>query len=263
MDAILTLTLMHDRHLSAVSNTKLSTTEAYHWYRATYSFNKQLSRPLQAEQQAALWTTAALLGTITFCHIEARTPEEAWPLKLPSSSDLDWLRMSDGKKEVWKLTQPLKADPVFRALVAVHTNDLLPTPSTKPELKALPLEFISLYGLDATSTSDNNPYHAAATGLAQILDLDRPITTILSFLTLISTMHPDYKRLLERKDPRALLLLTCWYAKVCQLQVWWLRRRAVLEGQAICIYLERHYRHEINIQTLLQFPRTIFCSLSS
>src|ERR1700722_20036258 len=252
MDAILTLTLMHDRHLSPVSNTKLSTTEAYHWYQATCSFNKQLSRPLQAEQQAAIWTTAALLGTITFCHIEARTPEEAWPLKLPSSSDLDWLRMSDGKKEVWKLTQPLKDDPVFQALVVVHTGDLLPAPSTRPELKALPLDFISLYGLDATSTTDNNPYHAAAASLAQVLDIDRPITTILSFLTLISAMCPDYKRLLERNDPRALLLLAYWYGKVCQLQVWWLQRRAVLEGQAICMYLERYYRHEINIQTLLQ-----------
>lgn len=171
--------------------------------------------------------------------------------------------MSDGKKEVWKLTQPLKADPVFHALVAVQTNNLLPTPSTRPELKALPLEFISLYGLDATSTSDNDPCHAAATDLTQISDIDRPITTILSFLTFISTMHPDFKRLLERKDPRAPLLLACWYAKVCQLQVWWLRRRAVLEGQAICIYLERHYQHEINVQTLLQFPRTVFCSLSS
>jgi hypothetical protein len=263
MDAILTLTLMHDRHLSAVSNTKLSTTEAYHWYQATGSFNKQLSRPLQVEQQAALLATAALLGTVTFCHIEARTPEEAWPLKQPSSSDLDWLRMSDGKKEVWKLTQPLKADPVFHALAAVHTNELLPTPSTRPEPKALPLEIISLYGLDATSTSDNNPYHAAATDLAQVLDIDHPITTILTFLSFISTIHPGYKRLLERKDPLALLLLACWYAKIYQLQVWWLQRRALLEGQAICTYLERHYRHEIKIQTLLKFPRTMFCPLSS
>jgi hypothetical protein len=127
MDAILTLTLMHDRYLFAGSNTKLSTIEAYHWYQAPCSFNKQLSRPLQMERRAALLTTAALLGTITFCHIEAMTPEEAWPLKLPSSSDLDWLRMSDGKEEVWKLSQPLKAGSVFHALAAVHTNDLLPT----------------------------------------------------------------------------------------------------------------------------------------
>jgi hypothetical protein len=213
MDTILTLTLMHDRYLFAGSNTKLSTIEAYHWYQATYSFNKQLSRPLQVERRAALLTTAALLGTITFCHIEARTPEEAWPLKLPSSLDLDWLRMSDGKKEVWKLSQPLKADPVFHALAAVHTNDLLPTPSTRPELKALPLEFISLYGLDVTSTDDNNPYHTTATDLAQVLDIDHPITTVLTFLSFVSTIRPDYKRLLERKDLRALLLLACWYAK--------------------------------------------------
>jgi hypothetical protein len=138
--------------------------------------------------------------------------------------------MSDGKEEVWKLSQPLKADPVFHALAAVHMNDLLPTPSTKLELKTFPLEFISLYGLDVISTDDNNPYHAAATDLAQVLDIDHPITTIL--LSFVSTIRRDYKRLLERKDPRALLLLACWYAKICERQVWWLRQRALLEGQS-------------------------------
>src|SRR6202022_3727073 len=95
MHAVLSLTLMHDRHLSAL-NTKLSPTEAFHWYQGTALFNSKLSGPIQPSERDALWAAAALLGTIAIYYVEANTPEEAWPLKSPSSLDLNWLRMSAG-----------------------------------------------------------------------------------------------------------------------------------------------------------------------
>lgn len=258
MHAVLTFTLMHDRYLSATPYAKQSTTEAFHLYQGAALFNSKLSKPIQPSERGALWATAALFGTITFCHIEAKTPEEAWPLKPPSSSDLEWLRMSDGKKEIWKITQPLTADGVFQALAPANMNDSLPTSSTVPELDALPSEFIELYSLEATSTPSHNPYHAAASALAQALKIDCHYSTIMNFLSFISHMHPDYKQLLERKDPRALLLLACWYGKVCQSRHWWIWRRAALEGQAICIYLEKYHRHETDIQKLLPFPMMMY-----
>jgi hypothetical protein len=94
-----------------------------------------------------------------------------------------------GKKEVWKLTRPLKADRVFHTLAAVHTNDLLPTPSIRPEIEALPPKFIGLYSLDATSTSDNNPYYSAAFGLAQVLDIDCPPNHNNSELSIVYQHH--------------------------------------------------------------------------
>jgi hypothetical protein len=256
MHALLSLTLMHDRYLSTELNTKLSTTEAFHWYQGIALFNRKLSGPIQPSERDALWATAVFLGTIAFFYIEAKTPEEAWPLKPPSSLDLSWLRMSDGKKEIWKIAQPLRADSVFQALALENTN-FLPTSSTGPGIEALPSEFIELYGLDATSTADNNPYYIAASSLAQSLNIDSNLSIILNFLSFISYMRPDYKRLLERKDPRALLLLAYWYAKVCQCQRWWIWRRTALECQAICIYLERYHRHETSIQKLLQFPSMV------
>ena len=257
MHAILALTLMHDRYLSVPSDTKQSTSEAFHWYQATALFNSKLSKSIQPSERAALWTTAALLGLMAFCHIEAETPEEAWPLKPPSSPDLEWLRMIDGKMEIWKITQPLRADSVFQALAPAQANDFLPTPLTGPQRDALPSEFVELYGLHATSIADHNPYYAAASALAHSLDIDSIPSTILNFWSFTSHMHPDYKRLLEHKDPRALLLLACWYAKVCQSRHWCIWRRAALECQAICMYLERYHPYETSIQKLLQFPSMI------
>lgn len=191
---------------------------------------------------------------IAFGHIEAKTPEEAWPLAPPSPLDLNWLNMSDGKKEIRNITQPFRADCVFQALALEYTN-FLPTPKG-PGCEALPIELIDLYGLDATSTIDNNPYHATASTLAKSLNSDCQYTIILNFFSFVRHMGPDYRQLLEQKDPRALLLLAYFYAQICQYQHWWARRTAP-ECQAICIYLERYHGQENNIQILLQFPKAM------
>lgn len=254
MHAVLTLTLMHDRHFSTALDTKGSPSENFHWCQSIALFNSKLSGPIQPSERDALCFAAALLGVLTFCHIEAKTPEQAWPLKPSSALDLNWLRMSDGKKQIWRVCEPLRADSVFQPLGPIFVNGP-PALSVMPGLETLPPELINLCGLDATSTSDNNPYQAAATALARSLNIDSYQSTIVSFLSFISHMRPEYKRLLERKDPCALLLLAYWYAKVCQYRHWWIFRRAVLECQAICMYLERYHRLKPGMQELLQFLR--------
>lgn len=255
MHGLLALTLMHDRSLSAAPNTNLSTTEAFHWYQGIALFNSKLASPIQASERDALYATAAFLGVIAFFYIEAKTPEEAWPLKPPSALDLDWLTLSDGKKEIGKITQPGGGKSVFETLRANDTIKLQLTSSTVPGLEALPSELIQLCGLGNTPIPDNNPYHAVASALAMSLHSDCQPSIILSFLSFISNILPEYKQLLKRKDPCALLLLAYWFAKMCQYPHWWIFRRAALEGQAICIYLQRYHGNEPDIQKLLQFPR--------
>lgn len=255
MHAILSLTLMHDRYLSAAPNAQLSTIEAFHWYQGTALFNAKLSGPIQASERDATYATAACLGVIAFYYIEARTPEEAWPLKPPSSLDLNWLVLSDGKKELAKVTQPAGEKSAFQTLMPFENTKPRSTSSTVPGLEALPSEFIQLCGLDTMSNAGENPYYAVASGLAKSLHSECQITTILSFLSFIMNMLPEYKRLLKQKDPCALLLLAYWFAKMCQYPHWWIIGRAALEGQAICIYLQRYYGDEPDIQKLLQFPR--------
>jgi hypothetical protein len=271
LHAIVTLTLMHDRYLSADPDPKLSLLEAYHWYRATSSFNRELGQNPQANQRGALLATSALLGCITFFYLESATAEEAWPLLPPSPSDLNWLRMSDGKKEVYKLIRQSHSepDPLFHSLAAVYTDELLPTPlGVRPGRidAVLPPEFFRVYNLDPGSsiTEDgDDPYQWAATKLAQVLNADCALLTVLfTFLWLISNVRTGFKSLLEQKDARALLLLAWWYARICQLGVWWLSRRVVLEGQAICLYLERCCPFDEDIQILLQAPKAVLFSAS-
>ena len=262
MHGVLSLTLMHDRYLSGASNTKLSVTEAFHWYQSTALFNEKLAEPIDIAERDALWATAACLGTIAFYYLEAKTPEEAWPLKAPSPMDLNWLSLSEGKTTLWNMTRPSAAKSVFEKLSPYQNTAPKPPAPIEHGLEALPSGFMKLCGLDAASTSVNNPYYAVASNLAKTLHSDSKLNTILSFLHLVMTIPPEYRELLKCKDPCALLLLAYWFAKTCQFPHWWIVKRAALEGQAICIYLQRWYGDNADIQKLVQYPMMMCGSVS-
>jgi hypothetical protein len=79
----------------------------------------------------------------------------------------------------------------------------------------IPPEFLRLCNISSTSSGIDNPYHPMALELAQILYPNFPMDNIfLGICYFISSMPGHFKSLLEDKDPRALLLLACWYAKV-------------------------------------------------
>jgi hypothetical protein len=251
MHSLLALTMMHDRHLQCTLATQ-TTTETFHQYQSIALFNARLAKPVQPSppESVALWVTAILLGIMSFCRVEATTPEDAWPLKPTSASDLAWLAMSEGKTQLWKMTQPFTTESRFAALVPPSAKGIVPKSSTTSELNVLPLELVNMCGLDKVA-DNRNPYHAVAATLAKVFNEDY-ISTLLSFLVLINNIPPKYKLLLRQKDPRALLLLAYWYAKLCEFELWWIRPRASLEGHAICIYLGRYHQDDSRLQSLMR-----------
>ncbi|KAK9427001.1 hypothetical protein V1505DRAFT_95659 [Lipomyces doorenjongii] len=254
MHVVQTITAIHDRYLSASPNSRYSITEIYHWSQAAALFHQKLSSPVKPSDRDALLATASLICIIAFSWVEASNPEEAWPLKRAEPSDLEWLRMIDGKAAVWKIANPLRPDSIFHDLAADYEIDYPFSALTRRGIEGIPCAFVLLYSVDNSSTVHSNPYHAAVHTIAPLLHIECDPSTVVRFLSFITLMQPAFKRLLEQKDPRALLLLAYWYAKVCH-SLWWMVRRAVLECQAICIYLERHHAGERAIQEMLQFPK--------
>ena len=168
-------------------------------------------------------------------------------------ADLFHRRMSDGKKAVWKLADPMREGSIIReAWTPQQAEPLRLSPKLDPEYY---LSFIDLYGLDDKFSVEANPYGQAAALLMPLLEIECNHSTIAKFLSFIGHTEPEYRQLLSEKDPLALLLLAYWYAKLCQYKQWWVQPRAVLECQAICVFLERYYSDEDRIQTLLRFPR--------
>ncbi|KAK3670097.1 hypothetical protein LTR78_010037 [Recurvomyces mirabilis] len=258
---IFTIVLMHDRYLSDDPWQGPTTEETFHHYHGTAMFNKMLSAPLAHSEKDAMWAAAALLGAITIAAVDAKTAEGSWPLKAAAPQDLDWLRMSDGKKEVWRLADPLREDSIWRPALMYQFDKDPPALARRPELKAFVPVLTRLCGYDSTSDGTGNPYHTATSIVIRLLPIQCTHSTILYFLSFIGHMEPEFKDRLHQKDERALLLLAWWYAKMLDYPSWWLQRRANLECKSLCIYLSRRYMMTTDVGKLLEFPK-MMCGLA-
>lgn len=266
MHIILTLTMAHTRQLLDLSNPqKAAETDsaiAFHWSRGAALLNHALSTDIPPSARDALWATAGLLGALAFSSLSATTPAQAWPLKPSSPADLDWLGMTEGKKAIWKIANPMREDSIFYP----HVLDFLKFASppvaslSQHEMQNLPAELVRLCGLDraspfasttaspaasqsSTDSLEDNPYLAPAVFLASSMAIPCTTKNIGLFLGFFGSMHPAFKLLLKEKDPCAMLLLACWYTKLCECPLWWSWRRAHLESRSICSYLALHPVH--------------------
>ena len=234
-----------------------------HWYLATSCFNMDLALAVKntahqnpdIRQQAALFTTSALLVALTFCYIEARTLEEAWPLAGgPSPStpeDLQWIRMITGKVSTQTLTKGLATDPVFHSLVLMDEQDKSTFPSfnmtTPPAIER-----------DCFSELEQLVCGPEVEALMQIADSNCVVTIVFSFWAFVGGMTADFEYCLRHKKPAALLVLLYWYARLNPLPLWWLKARTTLEGQAICTYLNRYHGHDLRLKEALGWPSQVF-----
>ena len=250
MHVTLALAATHDRYLTTPATGRRSAAEDYHRSQCAALLNRKLSQPIQPEDLDPLWAAAASLGLLALSSVEASTPEEAWPLKTSSgpSDDLDWLRMSEGKMAVWNLTDPLRPGGMFRAMAEEYAQWFSPLPSAG--IHGVPSALSRLCQLDVFSTAETSPYFAAVHTLARLQNVPADQMTTSKALTFVSHMQRSFKGLLQEKDPIALLLLAMWYS-IARPSVWWFEQRATVEGQAICLYLQRYHQSNSLIQASL------------
>ena len=116
MHAIQMITAIHDRYLSHDYSSKPSPKELYHWSQAIALFREKLSSSISPSEHDALWITSIFLAGIILAYVDASRPEEDWPLQSSSPFDMVWLRMIDGKKKVWNITDSLRKDGIFHKL---------------------------------------------------------------------------------------------------------------------------------------------------
>ena len=255
MHAMLTLTLMHDRYLSGTAHTPLSVIEAFHWQQSLQMYIRKLSGPLKPSDMDCVWATGAIMCVTTFSHLEAQTPWEAWPLKASSPLDLNWLKIAEGKKQ---FLERMQSTTTTGALLNQTAVSILLDESAISVFDGLPYEMVTLLGLDdPTSNYDNNPYYFTASSLGTVLASESKRDIVLNYIRFLITMNSRFRKLLESKDSRALLLQAYWYAKLLQYPHWWIHRRAQLECEDICIYLKIHHSDNVAIQNLLRYPRSM------
>ena len=246
LHTIFTLTFQHDQYLGIGSPTENTAAMAFHWSRAAALLNERLTAGVAPAERDALWACAALLGALAFSSIEARHPEDVWPLH--PASNLDWLRLTEGKKEVMRITDPMREDSIFRHTRPYFSQYASPNMASMDELQRLPATLFRLCKFDDTKLHSDDPYYGPASMLAQTQELECNLENAGRFLSFFGCLNLQFKRLLNQKDPCAMILLGYWYAKMCQCQQWYTWRRSYLESQAICNYLIHNYYHDTEIQ---------------
>jgi hypothetical protein len=257
MHIALGFTLMHDRHLISSPPHPPSIAELAHFARGTALFNSKLSGPLTPSEKDAIWGASTLLGSSTLAHIDAVSLEQAWPLRKPSESDLDWLRMYNGKREIWRIADPTRLNSCLRLMGQEVDKFLKEISITEPGLKQLPGELRQLLGLQGHINLSSNPYRIPANILNNLMLMESSRTSILAFISFAILMRADFKQLVVDKDPCALILLAYWLAEFSQHPAWYVWRRSILECQAICLYLDRYHGDIQHLDIILEHPRRI------
>jgi hypothetical protein len=250
MHTILAIAAAYKRCTDDALNTHRTKREAYHSYQSAQLFNQMLSHPAACDNHGdSLWATAALLGMMAVTSIETSDPEEAWPLRPSHPSDLQWFRLNEEKKAVWNLTNPLRPGGLFQPMAHEYAMFHFQIPPFGAE--GIPTDLAHVCGLNASSTPDNNPYFIAAHILTQTQTCqDRGEHVGIRMISFISQSQASFKSLLQQRDPVALMLLARWYAQA-RGALWWVQRRARVEGQAIQIYLKRLHHDYGRIRSLL------------
>ncbi|KAM5374749.1 hypothetical protein ACJZ2D_006393 [Fusarium nematophilum] len=248
MHASLAVAFTYDRHLNTSSSCRRTMEECYHWSQSTVLLNRRLRGPIEAKDKDPIWGTAAALAVLAFSSPDASTPEDSWPLKSSGTSDLDWLRMNEGKMSLWHIVNPLRPDSLFCVMAATFAYMLSPLPEAG--IDSMSRALAAVCHLKDSSTAETNPYLLAAHAVSQILDLpDSEVTTGQTQLFTRSIKGP-FKELLQKKDPVALLLLYLWYRKASR-SIWWIELRARLECPSICSYLRLHHRENVAVLAFL------------
>jgi hypothetical protein len=248
MHASLAVAFAYDCHLNSPPGGRRTLEECYHWSQSTALFNRRLREPIETKDMDAIWGTAAALAILTFSFPDAYTPEESWPLKPSSPSDLEWLRMSKGKMSLWHITNPLRPDSLFRVMAGTFAQ--MNSPLLEEGLDGVPRALAIVCHLEHSSTAENNPYFNAAHAVSQIQDLPDNQVTVGRTELFTRSIHGPFESLLREKDPVALLLLYLWYRKAGR-SIWWIELRARVECPSICSYLRLHHKGYGAVQAFL------------
>jgi len=96
------------------------------------------------------------------------------------------------------------------------------------------------------------PYEAALGSLRKLLRCEVGDGMIGAFFCFSSVLDARFRSLLEKEEPKALLLLLFWYATGTQIDQWWILSSARGEALWLLDFLQRI--PDPAIQTLLKFP---------
>lgn len=250
MHAVFGIAVTHLRHLLP-HDKSYAIAAGIHWQRAIKLYRREISKPIDEHNMDPLMSTCMLLSTITFSTEECK-PADSWIF----SSDptrLSWLLGQSGLRYILEAItiDQLQRSIWFEAFQESDDEDYTFN-NNSPGLEGLHPGLAELCDIDETTTEESNPYHWPLRMLSPMLPLKADRNNFSKLIPFIGRLEPAYIKLLQEKDPRALLILSYWLGKMCEEKQWWIYSRVSSECFAICMFLE--HNEDTRILNLLQYP---------
>ncbi|QVM11846.1 hypothetical protein D8B26_006489 [Coccidioides posadasii str. Silveira] len=241
MHAVIACSISHLLHVapSYVPNVPAE----YHWNRSISLFNKELNGPIDSTNIDAVLCTCMLPTTHAFTNGVDPNDTETWIFSPPGKSS-NWLYVggglsaicqraeSDGHHSIWA--------PVFKLSDEFYRN-------AEFQIEDIPPAFRDLCGIGQTSDSSNNPYYFPLRTLSVLMRLEPSAANLSKLVIFFGQMLTGYCNLIQKKKPRALLILAYWFGLMCSADQWWIQDRVRSECRAISLACG----HATSTQTLL------------
>ncbi|KAF1940703.1 hypothetical protein EJ02DRAFT_293822, partial [Clathrospora elynae] len=237
------LTLMHDADVSLPREPALSSRQKHasvrHWDIATKLFNHILANPIPPSYRDAIWATGVHLSAASFWYVESANINDAWPLKPDEPEDLSWMKFGEGKRHLWRVADPTRTYSAFHIIMkqrpCLDPPDWMVNNSTSRILERVKQEF----NITSESMSKSNAYHLPVLILSCIQNMCLTHANCLNFPYMIAFVTPKFLILLEVKDAHAVFSLGWWFKMILDGYLWWIARRAKLEGRAARVWFQR------------------------
>ncbi|WEW56499.1 transcription factor [Emydomyces testavorans] len=243
MHAIIASSTTHLSHVVPTYRPKVPA--EYHWNRAITLFKEELCGPINATNIDAILSTCMMLTIHSFANNDSGSwvfpPPDTGPNWLYVGGGLQAIRAKcadKGEQSIW--------EPVFK-----HSGEYYS--SAEFQIQDIPLTFRNLCEIDQHSNESNNAYYLPLRTLLILMQLEPSSVNFAKLVLFVGLMGTGYRDLIQQKDPRALLILACWFGLMCGVDQWWVQNRVRSECRAICSYLEHNYE-DPRIAELLEFP---------
>ncbi|TKA55283.1 hypothetical protein B0A49_12685, partial [Cryomyces minteri] len=228
MHMLLAVSSAHLKRLMQVSNGKESrayaVAEAKHWqsglslYRSAIAASTGRIKP----------NVDVLVGTTFLSVICAFTLEDEVPLDAFVNSYDETLTYALNPMAAGSGIQALGGvinlnDSIAWMQVLRDSDDRFSTYTSQvPGVLGMPPALVDLCGLNESSTRDSNEYHSIVRLLTPLLRLEVDIEHFTKLIAFGGRTFVRFRPLLQRRDPKALLLLSYWFALLRRIDQWWL-----------------------------------------
>ncbi|PMD34944.1 hypothetical protein L207DRAFT_436222 [Hyaloscypha variabilis F] len=238
-------------HLSFLhpSERRYRVTATFHYDLSLASYSSQISTGLDASNADSLLGCCYLHTMLAFRNLQLDDDSQ-------EGNALTWLRTMQGTSILRSNLNPCLNNSVLhplnlesRSWEEVICNHLDSGDSWASKASQALHQFC---GVNSKSVLEENLYEDPLCRLCQLIQLEIGPDNIGMFMSFIGRLRSSFVELLDRNDPKAMMILCYWCALLSQIDQWWIVASATSECLRLCKLL--YVVPDQRIQDLLEFP---------